>query len=102
MALRLGSLTCITCPDIVLNLLFHSMPMVFMFEPLSSAKTHFWIPAGFRWISVDFADFLDFLDFQPEIQTEGITASGIAAVDSAATQSNFARICSQPNKLSQA
>ena len=75
------------------------VPIKLYADAPSSAKTHFWIPAGFRWISEDFADFLDFLDFKPEIQTEGFTASGMAAVDSAATQSNFARICSQPNKL---
>ena len=27
-------------------------------------------------------DFLDFVDFKPEIQTEGFTASKMAAVDS--------------------
>ena len=54
---------------------------------------------GFSGISPDFLDFLDFLDFKTEIQTEGFTASRMAAVHSAATQSYFAWICSQPNKL---
>ena len=53
----------------------------------------------FSEISPDFLDLVDVVDFKPEIQTEGFTASRMAAVDSAATQSNFARICSQLNKL---
>ena len=73
----------------------HLQKRIFGFRP------HF---AGFCWILLDFVDFVDFVDFKPEIQTEGFTASRMAAVDLqpgnetslgfAARQRNFARICS--------
>ena len=65
--------------------------------------------AGFCWILLDFIDLVDFLDFKPKIQTEGFTASRMAAVDLqtgketslgfAARQRNFPRICSQAKIL---